>query len=328
MTLNDVIGSKKQYNHFAFSTDGYEKAVSFKPKPTDCFVTTPPKTGTTLLQYICHLLRSASTHDLKEDKLFNNATCFEDIYQVAPWAMMAWDLGYDITEKDYEQRCQVTGQAYPIRVFKSHQRLSAMNPGAKYIVTIRDPRSTLVSWWKFLKKNDPPPLQKYTSISEFALDKDFFSENMMFGASLWEYFNEYSLCLKNPNVLVVIFEDLVQDIRGHLPTLSRFLGLNVSDNHFDEIARLSSKEEMLKNISKFDESWTHKRIKALGRSPHPDVFQESPRVTSGSDPSTLSKETIQFLDDRWKEVIESNTGIKNYDELASIVRAEFKNRSK
>mgnify|MGYP003301733601 CR=1 FL=1 len=68
--------------------------------------------------------------------------------------MMAWDLGYDITQKDYNQRCPVSNQAYPIRIFKSHQRLSSMNPGAKYIVTIRDPRSTLVSWWKFLKNND------------------------------------------------------------------------------------------------------------------------------------------------------------------------------
>lgn len=201
-----------------------------------------------------------------------------------------------------------------------------MNSGAKYIVTIRDPRSTLVSWWKFLKNNDPPPLRKYTSISEFALDKEFFAENMKFGVSLWEYFNEYLQHLKDPNVLVVVFEDLVKDIRGHLPTLSKFLGLTVSDSHLDAIAHLSSKQEMLTNISKFDESWTHERLKALNRSKEPDCFKPSPRVTSGSDPSTLSEDTIQFLDDRWKEVIETSTGIKNYEELADIVRKEFNKR--
>ena len=321
------IGSNKQYQHFAFSDDAFEKAVTFQPLPTDCFVTTPPKTGTTVLQYICHLLRSTSSCDLKRDELFMNASDFEDIYQVAPWAMMAWDLGYDITQKDYNQRCPVSNQAYPMRVFKSHQRLSAMNPGAKYIVTIRDPRSTLMSWWKFLKNNDPPPLRKYTSISDFALDKDFFAENMKFGASLWEYFNEYLQHVKNPNVLVVVFEDLVKDIRGHLPTLSKFLGLNVSDDHLDAIAKLSSKEEMMKNISKFDESWTHERLKTLNRAKEPDCFQPSPRVTSGSDISTLSKETIQFLEDRWKEVIATSTGIRNYEELATIVREEFIKRS-
>ena len=327
MSSKNVIGSKKQYQHFAFSDDSYEKAVAFKPKPTDCFVTTPPKTGTTLLQYICHLLRSSSSSNLNEDSLFRNASQFEDIYQVAPWAMMAWDLGYDITEKDYEQRCPVSKQVYPIRVFKSHQRLTAMNPGAKYIVTIRDPRTTLVSWWKFLKNNDPPPLRQYTSISEFALDKDFFAENMKFGVSLWEYFNEYLQHLKDPDVLVVVFEDLVKDIRGHLPTLSKFLGLNVSDSHLDAIAKLSSKEEMLTNISKFDESWTYERLKALNRAKEPDCFTPSPRVTSGSDPSTLSKDTIQFLETRWKEVIETSTGISNYEELASIAREEFKKRA-
>ena len=327
MSLHDLIGSKKQCQHFAMSDDGFKKAIAFKPKSTDCFVTTPPKTGTTLLQYICHLLRSVSSSDLNDDELFKNATQFEDIYQVAPWAMMAWDLGYDITEKDYEQRCQVSNKSYPVRIFKSHQRLAAMNPGAKYIVTVRDPRTTLISWWKFLKKNDPPPLRQYTSVSEFALDKTFFAENMVFGASLWEYYNEYLLCLKNPNVLVVVFEDLAKDIRGHLPTLSKFLGLKISDGHLDEIAKLASKESMMNNISKFDESWTHERLTSLKRSTYPDCFKPSPRVTQGSDPSILSEETIHFLDSRWKEVIEASSGIKNYEELASIVRNEFKKRS-
>ena len=83
----------------------------------------------------------------------------------------------------------------------------------------------------------------------------------------------------------------------------------------------------MKNISKFDESWTHERLKTLNRAKEPDCFQPSPRVTSGSDISTLSKETIQFLEDRWKEVIATSTGIRNYEELATIVREEFIKRS-
>ena len=51
---------------------------------------------------------------------------------------------------------------------------------------------------------------------------------MKFGASLWEYFNEYLQHVKNPNVLVVVFEDLVKDIRGHLPVDQRKLGVYLS----------------------------------------------------------------------------------------------------
>lgn len=79
MSSQNIIGSNKQYQHFAFSDDAFDKAVAFKPKPTDCFVTTPPKTGTTVLQYICHLLRSSSLCELEKDTIFMNASQFEDI---------------------------------------------------------------------------------------------------------------------------------------------------------------------------------------------------------------------------------------------------------
>ena len=327
MSSHQLIGSIKQHQPIPLriSDTAYEKAVAFKPRSTDCFVTTPPKTGTTLTQFIAHLLRAVSTSDIEQDELFKNANIFEDLNQFAPWAMMAWDLGYDITEIDYEQRCLVSNQTYPVRLFKSHQRLHAMNPGAKYISVIRNPKSTLVSWYNFLKGKDIPPLRKYTSPSEFAFDKRFFAKGMNFGASLWEYYNEYVACLRDPNVLIVVYEDLAKDTRRHLPVISRFLGLEVSDKHMDEITRLASRDEMLNN-SKFDESWTDQQLKLMNRSKGQGQFKPVPTVTPGSDPSILSTEAIHFLDDQWSKIVEANTGIKNYEELADVVREEFHKR--
>ena len=55
-----VIGSRKQIRNIFSSDEAFEKALAFNPRPSDCFVATPPKTGTTLLQFACHLLRSAN----------------------------------------------------------------------------------------------------------------------------------------------------------------------------------------------------------------------------------------------------------------------------
>ena len=325
-----LIGTKIQFQHLSFSDEAYKKSIEFQPRPSDCFVTTPPKTGTTLLQFMCHLLRSAahdSLHEQDDLEIWSKNACnFEDLYQVSPWAMMAWDIGVDITDMNYEQCCPVSNEIYPVRVFKSHQRLAAMNPGAKYIVTVRDPKTVLVSWYNFLRNHEAPPVLKYASASEFAFDKEFFAEGMRFGASLWEYYTEYLICLKDPNVLVVVYEDLAKDIRSHLPTLSRFLGLNVSKEHMDQIAKLCSKENMMNNVSKFDESWTYQQLKNLKRCKFPDDFKPVPRVTSGSNPGVLNEETVKFLDDQWREKIETVTGIQNYPELAQKIREEYAKR--
>ena len=49
------------------------------------------------------------------------------VYQVSPWAQMAYDLGQDLNAPHV---------ANP-RIFKTHQLLSAINVGCKYIVTVR-----------------------------------------------------------------------------------------------------------------------------------------------------------------------------------------------
>ena len=198
-----------------------------------------------------------------------------------------------------------------------------MNPGGKYIGIVRDPKAVLVSWYNFLKKKGIPNATKYESASEFAFEKESFAEGMLHGSTLWEYYTEYVACLKDPNVLIMVYEDLSRDIRSHLPLISKFMGLNVSNAHFDEIARLCSRENMMIEMTKFDETWTSQQLKMLKRSNDPGVtFNVSPKVTLGSDPSVLKHEAIAFLGDCWKENIEVITGIKSYEELVEKIRKE------
>merc|ERR1712046_441174 len=84
-----------------------EIGASYVLRPTDVVILTFPKTGTTWLQQICEQLRTGG--DMK----------FDEITERQPWLEFAWDLGQDL---DAEQ------VAAP-RLFKSHQRPSAINPG-------------------------------------------------------------------------------------------------------------------------------------------------------------------------------------------------------
>ena len=134
-----------------YSAAGVEQALALAVRPTDIFVTTAPKTGTTwLTQVLSPASRcvrgflSAVVVCVADQVLHQLRTGgdmeFDDIYQVVPWPPLCYDLGMD---------CNMDQKAFP-RVFKTHQRLSAVNPGGKYLCTVRDPVKTMISWWNFL----------------------------------------------------------------------------------------------------------------------------------------------------------------------------------
>ena len=146
--LTPLVGQRPQHPHTSFSHAGVARAVAFVPRPSDVFLVTAPKTGTTLLQFLCHCLR------VKERDPEAACLAFDDIYQVAPWAQMAWDLGQSLDDGAQDALGGV-------RLFKTHQRISAINRGARYIAVIRRPAATAISWYNFLKEKDVPPLRKY-----------------------------------------------------------------------------------------------------------------------------------------------------------------------
>jgi len=68
-----------------FATDeGRQRGLDYKPDPTDVFIVTPPKCGTTCMQQIVHGLRTRGSMD------------FDEICRVIPWINMAHDMGIDI----------------------------------------------------------------------------------------------------------------------------------------------------------------------------------------------------------------------------------------
>ena len=309
MAVSDRLGTCPPYPHAAFSEESCRKAAAFQPRSSDVFIVTAPKTGTTFLQMLCHSLRTSGDEHQQN---------FQDIYQVVPWDQLAWDLGQNLDEEQV---------AFP-RLFKSHLRLASINRGAKYIALVRRPEDVLQSWWRFLREKDVPALRSYSCLSEFVFDKDFVAENMRFGASLWEYYIEFYLCRDLSEVLVLCFEDLQDDLAGHLELISSFLGCPVTDAARQQVLQLCSREAMAALSRKFDETWTYEELTRLGRSPDAaESFRPASRVHLEKTASPDLDEAAKcFLQKKWGGLVEARTGLRSYEELVEGIREEVKKR--
>jgi hypothetical protein len=117
-------GAAQPYlKHPAVSSASFMNAVRWTPRPTDVAIVTYTKCGTTWLQQICHQLRTGGDMN------------YEEITAVSPWLDFALDCGVVLED----EQTGASGEPLVPRVWKSHQRLAAINCGCKYIVTLRDP---------------------------------------------------------------------------------------------------------------------------------------------------------------------------------------------
>ena len=146
-------------------------AESYKLRPTDVVVLSFPKTGTTWTQTVCEQLRTnAGGYD-----------GFDDIAERQPWLEFAYDCGQDLEDE------QIVDSP---RIFKSHQLLSAINSGGKYLCIVRDPAATLMSWFAFQKAKGRPGYAEYDDVNEYIANRpELFSGQVIFGTNLWEVSN-------------------------------------------------------------------------------------------------------------------------------------------
>ncbi len=302
------------------SKESVRRAIEdFRTKPSDVIVATFPKTGTTLVTWICHLLRTNAAAMDSED---NNQ--FETLYEVVPWPTLSWDIGYDPN---------VQGSQFTPRVFKSHLRMASIYPGCKYVVTIRDPAKTTLSFYNFFLAKKVPFLVTCDAngkipnilmdVSTFLVDTPFVqgspqTSTSNLRASIWEYYAEYHALLDCPSVLILVYEDFLTDQKPlRIAQLSQFLGISGDEELIQKVDSMSTKEFMAQHMSKFDEPY--ERAKALNRAA--DISQLAPgaKVALKTHQQTLNEKATRFLTNRWKDSMEP-LGYADYQAFASVVR--------
>lgn len=320
------------------SKESVRRAVEdFQTRPSDVIVATFPKTGTTLVTWICHLLRTNAAPIDDQDP----QNSFETLYEVVPWPTLSWDIGYDPN---------VQGSQFEPRVFKSHLRMASIYPGCRYVVTIRDPAKTALSFYNFFLAKKVPFLVEESpdgqsgslqvklkmDLSTFLVDTPFVKGSPQtptsnLRASIWDYYTEYHALLECPSVLILVYEDFLVDMESQIRRLSHFMGIHSGshsssedtdqqqqqDDLIDRVAAMSTKEYMGQYMSKFDEPY--ERAKALNRAA--DISQLAPgaKIALQKHKQTLNERAKRFLEDQWRLQMEP-LGYTDYEAFAAVVR--------
>lgn len=304
--MYEIVGKSEHIRFRYCSEEGFNHhMVTFKPDSEDVIIATQPRTGTTWLQVICHLLRYGNTN-------------YDNIYEVVPWHQLALDLDQDVMNQG----------GYRPRLFKSHQLISAEVPGCRYITTIRDPVETLRSWWSFTKKNGVPESQNLT-LEQFYENPLLFQQRMIMWAGAWSYQREAYLLRHHPRILVLIYEDMVKDLRSQLPRIAKFLGLQtpLEEKMVNRILQASTKETMLYDISKYSDDYLKKRMIEVGSySGGWNISGISPKIvkTSNHSQSITPKLRTAVERDFCQHIRKVVPGCSGYGDLQEAIRKAYK----
>jgi len=266
---------------------------AFQPRPTDVIIAPFAKCGTTWLQQIVHSLRTGGDMD------------FEDIYEVVPWIDVALDLGIDL---DADQR------ANP-RAFKSHGSWDEVPRGCRYLVSFRDPRDAAVSMFRFMEGWFIEP--RAIPIGEFVERRSFDRQTE---PDYWRHLGSWLSQRDNPDVHLLTFEEMKQDLRGVVERIAAFIGVDADDALLDLATRRSSFEFMSANKGPFSEPWLRSRAEIVAAIPPNGDSAKVRDGKVGDHRRELSSQTLARFDEIWAETIGAEFGYPTYQHLVIDLR--------
>lgn len=207
---------------------------NYVPNEHDVIVATYAKSGTNWMMQIAHQLA------------FHGKGEFEHVHCVVPWPDAAPPLGkYSIPVEDPRVWMASPEQK---RVIKTHLNwdLIPYSETARYIAVIRDPKDVFVSNYFFMKS--------IMGVACFPRDlwyRLFIGGNSPVGGSWAVNAAGYWEQRHKPNVLVLSFKQMKQDLPGTVKKVAEFMNVRVSQTVLDEVAAKSSFDYMKKIDAKF-----------------------------------------------------------------------------
>lgn len=264
-----------------------KNAEPYHPLATDVIITPFGKCGTTWLQQIFHTLRTRGDTD------------FDDISRVVPWIETAPGLRIDINAP---QRAEPRG-------FKSHLSWDEIPKGARYIVSIRDPRDALVSMYKFMEGWFLEP--GAVSLDEFA------TANYLRGPAkkYWLHLASWWRHREDDNVLLLAYERMNQNPEATIRSVADFCGIALDDALLNITLEHSSLPFMLKHKDKFDDLLMRELSERVADLPPGSDSAKVREGKVGGHRAVLSDAVIEEMAQIWKQDIESEFGFRSYEEM-------------
>jgi hypothetical protein len=277
------------------SPESLRAGLSFRPQPTDVFLSAYPKSGTTWLQQTVHGLRTRGAMD------------FDEITRAVPWVELALDMGLDLDAP----------QAASPRAFKTHLRWQDVPGGGRYIHLLRDPKDVLVSTYHFYEgwRFEPGSV----SISEFAMD--LFMKHAG-RRRYWHHLAGWWRERGRPEVLMICYEDMKEDFPGTVRKVAHFIGCPLDDDLLGIVLRQSSIDFMREHRDKFDDHLLREATNAACGLPPGGASAKVRGGRVGDHRDVLPDQVIAALDAAWHDEVAERLGPPSYEALRAQLKAE------
>jgi hypothetical protein len=267
--------------------------ASWRPRPTDVVIAPYGKCGTTWLQQIFHTLRTRGDMD------------FDDISRVVPWIETAVAAGIDINAP---QRAEPRG-------FKSHMAHDALPPGAKAIVSLRDPKDALVSFYRFMEGwfFEPGAI----SMDQFA---SMYLDRTVVG-SYWGHLLSWWKVRHDPTVLLLSYEHMIAEPEASIRRVAAFCDLPLDDDLMALTLEQSSIAFMLKHKDRYDDAILRRVSEARCNLPPGSDSAKVRKGGVGGHRAELPAAISDAMDAKWRETVTPVTGHPDYAALEADLRA-------
>jgi len=268
-----------------------------EPRPSDVFISTWAKSGTTFVQQMFHQLRMAAltgTGDMD----------FDDISRMTPWEDSAV-----ITDTDMN----LPQKADP-RGFKSHREYERLPAGSRYVVTLRDPHETYISFHRFMEGWMLEP-------GAVSLD-EFFPFWMMGGPGGCDYYTHllsWYVRRDETDTLLATYRWAVKNRPAMIRRLAAFCDIPLSESTLEMVVEMTSREYMYRHKDKFDDAMNARAFEEKLGIP---ADSDSTKVQAkGSDAKLVPPAIAAQIDALWAERVAPVTGHADFASLAAEIDA-------
>jgi hypothetical protein len=267
---------------------------NYRARPSDVVISPFGKCGTTWLQQSFHTLRTHGDMD------------FDDISRVVPWIETSAMLGVDL---EAPQRAEPRG-------FKSHLSYAAIPKGARYVVSLRDPRDAVVSMYRFMEGwfFEPGAI----SIAEFAEDRVLAKPEEP--TSYWSHLLSWWAERDNPDVLLLSYEYMSDEPEATIRRLAGFCGIPLDDELLALTLERTSLSYMFDHKDRFDDLMMRQLSEARCNLPPGSDTAKVREGRVGGHVRELPPEIAAEMDAAWTRLVAPATGFADYAALEAALR--------
>ena len=273
--------------------DILRSVTAFRPRPEDVIISPAGKCGTTLLQQTFNTLRTGGDMD------------FDDISRVVPWIETATALGIDINAE----------QVAEPRGFKSHLSWDQVPKGAKYIVSLRDPKDAFVSGYRFMEG-------WYFEPGTISFEEMFAERKQARGKGRdhWSHLISWWQQKDNPDVLLLSYEHMVEDPELNARRVADFCGIPLDNELLTLTIEHTSRDFMLRYKDRYDDAMLRELSETRGGLPPGSDSAKVRQAGSNRRQAELPEAISREMDEIWHSDVAPTIGFSDYDSLEKALR--------